>query len=99
MKKILFSAAGILFCLGVKAQTDNPKSDTLMRYCAKVIDGMIVVMQDGRQLTQTLTLSNGTDIGATGTVTKKNGDTFILKEGDCVDGNGDLIQPNTKTKK
>lgn len=98
MKKIFFSAAVCLFSLTAMAQhNDHPSlADSTKRYCAKLMDGLVVVSENGKQLTQVATLGNGTEISMNGIVTKKDGSKLIMKEGDCVDKDGNLVQASTK---
>lgn len=45
------------------------------------------------KLTGDFTLANGVIIQADGTIIRKDGTRYIMKAGDCVDWNGDLLPP------
>jgi hypothetical protein len=79
---------------GKKRKKKNPD-----KYCAQLKDGVIKVMHDGQELTADITLENGTQIRTDGTVVKKDGSVSVLKEGQCMDVNGqadDLLPPVKK---
>ncbi|MBL7922377.1 MAG: hypothetical protein JNJ40_18825 [Bacteroidia bacterium] len=58
------------------------------KYCAKLKDGKIMVVHEGNPITADITLTNGSTIKSDGTVITKDGTSFTLKEGECVDKNG-----------
>ncbi len=60
------------------------------KYCAKLKDGKIMVVHEGSPIAADITLTNGTTIKSDGTVINKDGTSFTLKEGECVDKNGAL---------
>jgi hypothetical protein len=70
-------------------------------YCVELKDGIPVVMSDGKPVLNEVTLTNGTKIKTDGTVTKKDGTQYILKEGECVNDSVEVSKPTriTKTKK
>lgn len=80
------------------AMVQRVKTDSTTKYCAKWMDGLVTVSQDGKLIAQTLTLNNGTQISTTGTITKKDGSIFALKEGDCMNKEGELIEEKAKGK-
>lgn len=58
------------------------------KYCAKLKDGKVMVVHEGSPIAADITLTNGTTIKSDGTVINKDGTSFTLKEGECVDKNG-----------
>jgi len=64
------------------------------KYCAETKNGKTVIMHEGKQMTSDVTLSNGTMIKTDGTIIHKNGTRTMLKSGDCVDNNGDMVNSN-----
>ena len=77
------------------AQTSSQWKDT---YCASTRDGNIIVMNGKTELVVNMTLENGTTITTDGYVIKKDGTKTALKDGDCVDKNGNVIQSKTRKK-
>ncbi len=65
------------------------------KYCAKMKDGKLVVMHEGRQLAYEATLTNGTKIKTDGTIIKKDGSTVMLKNGECIDKEGKIMEEGT----
>jgi hypothetical protein len=57
-------------------------------YCAKLKDGVIVVMYQDNPITSDVILNNGSVIKPDGTVITKDGNKFILKDGECIDQGG-----------
>ncbi len=66
---------------------DPGKSDDTM-YCAKLRDGKLVIMHEGAVVTGDVTLENGTQIKTDGSVVKPDGETVVLKDGECIDKKG-----------
>lgn len=66
------------------------------QYCARMRDGKMVVLFDGKEITGDVFLKNGTTVKADGTVISKDGVRFSLKEGQCIDQNGVLIGETMK---
>ncbi len=85
MKKIICLIAGSVFALSVFAT--NPWKD---KFCAKMKEGKTVVMHNDKELSTDFTASSGVIIKTDGTVIKKDGSTFMLKEGQCVNTEGSL---------
>src|SRR6476660_2322601 len=92
MKKLLILfAAAFLISAGVQAQdtskhrTTTGKS-THMKDCMMMKDGKLMVEKNGTtsEMTQDMTLSNGTVVMKNGTVKTKDGKTVALKEGQCI---------------
>ncbi len=62
------------------------------KYCAKLKDGLMVVMKGEVQLTSDVILANGTVIKPSGIVIKADGNKIILKENECVNEEGELAE-------
>ncbi len=60
--------------------------DHKMKDCVMMKDGKVMVMKDGQksELTDDMTLSNGTTVMKDGSVKTSDGKTMMLKDGDCV---------------
>ena len=63
-------------------------------------DGLLVVIHEGKKITADAMLPDGTIIKSTGMVVKKDGSQVMLKEGQCVDKDGDIgnEKPTKKNK-
>lgn len=91
MKTIIFLTATAIFTFLVATKPAGPASkDHGDKYCAKMKDGMLVVMHQGNTLTTDVTLDNGTMIKTDGTVIKKDGSRMMMKEGECVNKSGKI---------
>lgn len=66
------------------------KQDNPDLYCAKMRDGKLIVIHDGKELTTDMFLKNGSTIKPDGTVITREGVRTNLKEGECIDGNGKI---------
>ena len=69
------------------------------KYCAKLKDGKLMVMHEGKAIVAEVTLANGTKIQSDGTIVKKDGSVVILKEGECIDHEGKIMAEDHKYKK
>jgi hypothetical protein len=102
MKKTIIMAACI-FTLNAFAGEGNHTNMHPNKYCAKMKDGKLVVMHEGIAIISNATLKNGVMIKPDGMVTKKDGSTMMLKEGECIDKDGNMMMEekkmNEKTKK
>lgn len=58
------------------------------QYCAKMKDGKLVVMHEGKPITNDVFLKNGTTIKPDGTIITKEGVRTVLKEETCIDADG-----------
>ncbi len=103
MKKVIVVITSLVFSIGSFAQEPRttqhygvPFQKEGERYCAHFRDGKMHVTSAGKELATDITLPNGTRISTDGTVTKKGGVATILKSGDCIDKNGNLINPDVK---
>lgn len=99
MKKLLIlCAAFLLMTVASIAQTPDqtPPSKTdkhhKMKDCVMMKDGKMWVMKDGQksEMTETMTLSNGTSVMTDGSVKTTDGKTMMMKDGDMMDMNGKM---------
>src|SRR6185295_7409417 len=93
IKKIIALIACFIFAFNVMAQDTGSmkQKEHSEKYCAKVKDGNLMVMQNKAELTIDVTLENGTIVKTDGTVIKKDGSKMVLKDGECLDHNGNLL--------
>lgn len=96
MKTLTFLIAACT--LTYSAVAGNPTNDHSDKYCAKTKNGKLTIMHEGKELTSETTLSNGTRVSMDGTVTKADGSTMMLKEGECLDLEGKVMDKSTKDK-
>jgi hypothetical protein len=54
------------------------------RYCAKIIDGRMVVVYHGEPITNDVKLADGSILHPDGNIVKPDGTTTMLREGECV---------------
>jgi hypothetical protein len=68
------------------------------KYCSEMKDGKLVVMHEGKVITADVTLADGTMVKMDATIVKKDGSKSMLKEGQCIDKNGVVMNatPNGK---
>jgi len=79
---------------------DKMKPVESTKYCAKLKDGKImVIMQDKKEVIADVNLTNGTTIKPDGTILKADGAQIDLKNGECVDSKGELINEKNADKK
>jgi hypothetical protein len=98
MKKLILIPFLSALSISVFAQLDSTKSRTTpIQYCAEYRDGMLVVKGDNKEITSDITTANGTVIKPNGNIVKKDGVTTILKEGECIDAQGVLVDLITNT--
>jgi len=84
---ILFLAAAVIAVAAIGGGPGHPE-----KYCAKLKDGKLVVMHRGMEMTAEAVLGNGTRVMTDGTVVKKDGSRQLLKVGECVDKDGNIMQ-------
>jgi hypothetical protein len=60
------------------------------QYCAKMRDGKMIVIHEGKEIGADVFLTNGTTVKPDGTVISKEGVRINLSEGQCIDANGKL---------
>ncbi len=63
-------------------------NDEPNQYCAKMRDGKMVVIFEGKEIGADVFLKNGTTIKPDGTIITKDGVRSSLKEGECIDADG-----------
>jgi len=106
MKKLIVLAAACVWSWGAMAQ-DYPATKTQtqtttqssVKYCATMQSGKVIIQQDQKNLAADVTLANGTTIKTDGTVIKSDGTRSMMKNGDCIDNSGNMINPKTKDDK
>jgi hypothetical protein len=96
MKIFLIVLVTSLFALQGVFNVNGSQDDE--RYCAKLRDGKLVVMHEGSVLTGDVTLKNGTQIKIDGSIVKQDGETIVLKDGECVDKDGLSQEKKPKNK-
>lgn len=67
-------------------------------YCAREKDGRVVIVSGQREISNDITLANGTKIKSDGTLKQKSGTTKTLKDGDCVDAQGNVVKSKSRDK-
>jgi hypothetical protein len=88
MKTIITAVTVAFLSMGAFAN-DNEHPE---KYCAKMKGGKKVVMHEGSEITSEVTLNNGTRIKPDGTITKSDGSTMTLKEGECMNLEGSVAK-------
>lgn len=107
MKKLLILSAS-LFLMTATATFAQAPTDTAMHHggmhkmkdCVAMKGGKMWVMKGGQksEMTQTMTMGNGTVVMADGTVKNADGKTWMLKDGQMVDMDG-KVKSKDKMKK
>ncbi len=89
---------GAFLSMGVTVSGEIPTwstrivfEDEPLHYCAKMRDGRMVVIFEGKEISGDVFLRNGTTVKPDGTIITKDGVRFHLKEGQCIDQNGVLV--------
>jgi hypothetical protein len=98
MKKLMILALAFVCTAGVVSAQDtsghkmHKMGDHKMKDCVMMKDGKVMVMKDGQksELTDDMTLSNGTTVMKDGTVKTSDGKTMMLKNGDWVGMDGQM---------
>ena len=95
MKTLITLIAASVFSFSAAAHglKEHPE-----KYCAKMQDGKKTVMHQGKAITAEVTLENGTKIKPDGTITKKDGTTLMLEEGECISKDGIVAMETEKTE-
>jgi len=106
MKKIMIAVFVLLMgSYGAYAQ-DGQKKDTSahhhmmpMKDCVMMKDGKLTVIKGGKHMdmTEDMTLSNGTTVMKDGSVKMKDGSTTTLKDGDCIYMDGKIKRGKMKS--
>jgi hypothetical protein len=103
MKKIAFVFCALFTVSVASAQVsanavNKGKKEQIHRYCAKLKDGILIMMEDDHEMTMDVTLANGTQVKTDGSVTRPEGTVVILEEGECVDEGGNISPAPGRTK-
>lgn len=96
MKKVIILALAFVCTAGAVSAQDSMSHKMhkmgghKMKDCVMMKDGKVMVMKDGQksELTDDMTLSNGTTVMKDGTVKTSDGKTMMLKDGDWVGMDG-----------
>ena len=95
MKKLILIIGTWILTVNALAQDDNRKTQNESRnneaYCALLKDGKIMLLAEGKQVNSDVKLANGTIVKADGTVHKSDKTNIFLKNGDCIDQDGNII--------
>lgn len=103
-KGMLWSYACV-FALGCMVQlyanSYGTQQEARALYCMELKDGLPVLTSEGKPVLTEVTFTNGAKIKTDGTVTRKDGTQYKLKEGECVNDSVEVSKPAriTKTKK
>jgi hypothetical protein len=93
----MFWSCTCVFLLGcmihLYANSVDVKQQARTLYCIELKDGIPVLTTDGKPVLNEVTFANGTKIKTDGTVVKKDGTQFVLKEGECVNDSADISKP------
>ena len=92
---------GVLMSTGVLYAYERVKTEEMLtrfaqtepsQYCAKLRDGKMIVMHQGKELTGDVFLTNGATVKPDGTVITRDGVRTRLNDGDCIDINGNITR-------
>ena len=89
MKQIIWVTIALVLSFNIIAQNNNPKSYG-SGYCAKMKDGIIVVIYQDNPITSDILLDNGATIKPDGTIITKDGNRIMLKDGECINQDGTM---------
>ncbi len=94
MKKLILILF-VWFCsLGLAAQNKkNKKHSPDFSYCMIVKGDEQVLTQNGTEIKEDVKLKNGDRLSAEGRVRRTDGTEIKLKEGECINNNGEVIKP------
>jgi len=97
MKKVfVLAASGLLLwnitsAQQVKYEDQTKDINKVMMYCASLIDGKMILMDQNQKPTKLeVMLTNGSKITTDATLIKKDGSKTALKNGECVDAKGNI---------
>jgi hypothetical protein len=96
MFKTMFWACACVFVLGSAVQLYADKirpQQNRSLYCLVLKDGIPVLVSEGKPVLTEVVFENGTKIKTDGTVTKKDGTSFVLKTGECVNDSAHVSVP------
>lgn len=91
MKRFFLAFAAIIFSSALFGQRDD-------QYCAKMKDGILVMVSENREIAHEITLANGTVIKPDGNVIRKDGTQVVLEDNECVDMEGRKVKEKPKDK-
>jgi hypothetical protein len=94
---LLLSGAAVMAQSGSGSGSGN-MMDSKMKDCIMMKAGKVMVMKSGMstQLMKDTTLKHGVMVMMDGTVKKKDGTTYMLKDGESVMGNGKVMMAGDK---
>ncbi|MGZ3840130.1 MAG: D-lyxose/D-mannose family sugar isomerase [Flavisolibacter sp.] len=97
MKKLFLLFAIVTLAFSAQAQ-QKKMHQKKMEDCVMMKDGKMMQSKDGNMMdmTQDMTMKNGTMVMTDGTVKMKSGKTMKLKEGDCVMMSGNITHMGMK---
>jgi hypothetical protein len=101
MKKLIVLITVCIFSLNAMAQDAYANADSKPhgdKYCAKMMNGKMMVMYEGKEITSDVSLANGMQVTANGTLIKNDGSKVTLKNGECIDKDGNIVQRKEKEK-
>jgi hypothetical protein len=110
MRKIMIAITAVALSCSAMAQTKmddahmdkmSQKSMSKMHDCVMMKDGKMVTMVNGKTMPMKATtkMSNGTKVMLDGTCKMKDGKSMMLKEGQCVMINGEVMKMPMKKGK
>jgi len=95
MEKLILVIAISFFSLNAFTQDygQQTQNDSKMTsaYCAMLKDGKIMLMAEGKQVYSDVKLADGTKVKTDGTVEKSDKTKILLKNGECIDQDGNVI--------
>jgi hypothetical protein len=97
MKKIIVTALSVI-TLSMMATEPSKGTEHPEKYCAKMKNGKKEIMHNGMAITKEATLASGVKIKPDGTITKKDGSTETLNEGECMDKDGMVMNEKEHDK-
>lgn len=106
MKSTIFSITVCIFSLNafsqIKDTTGNREQEKSGKYCAILKDGIMILKKDGVPTNALVTLRDGSKVTMDGNILRSDGINIALKDGECIDINGNIenmIVKNPKQKK
>ncbi|MES2285117.1 MAG: DUF6799 domain-containing protein [Bacteroidota bacterium] len=106
MKSSIILITVFIFSLNASSQikdtTRNYEHEKNGKYCAILKDGVMVLMKDGVSPTVAVILRDGSKVTIDGNVLRSDGINITLKNGECINMNGDIeimMVKNPKQKK
>ena len=98
MKKLLLMMMGLAMVVMVNAQAATDTKKDMKKDYITMKDGKLLQSKDGNvaEVTEDITLENGTVVAKDGTVKTKDGKTVTLKEGDYVWMDGKITHGKKK---